>query len=94
MLQKVSYAVLFVLSFLQTVLGFALYWPAALAPVLPFFGGAVSVRIWHTVIMWVFLSFTFVHVYLVFTEDIRLVKAMVDGYYFRSVVDKGGSSST
>jgi Ni/Fe-hydrogenase b-type cytochrome subunit len=90
-LQKFSYAGLFVVSFLQTILGFALYWPAALAPVLSLFGGAVSVRIWHTIIMWVFLSFTAVHVYLVLTEDIRLVKAMVDGHYFRRVADKGGS---
>ncbi|MGZ8429288.1 MAG: cytochrome b/b6 domain-containing protein [Candidatus Deferrimicrobiaceae bacterium] len=90
-LQKFSYAGLFVVSTFQTVLGFALYWPAALAPVLLLFGGAVSVRIWHTIIMWVFLSFTAVHVYLVLTEDIRLVKAMVDGYYFRRVADKGGS---
>lgn len=82
-LQKLSYAALFVVSFLQAVLGFALYWPVALASVIVFFGGAVSVRIWHTTVMWVFLSFTVVHVYLVLTEDIRLVKAMVDGYYFR-----------
>jgi Ni/Fe-hydrogenase b-type cytochrome subunit len=89
-LQKISYAGLFVVSFLQTVLGFALYWPAALAPVLSLFGGAVSVRIWHTTIMWVFLSFTAVHVYLVMTEDIRLTKAMWNGYYYRKVEDKGG----
>lgn len=82
-LQKVSYAALFVVSFLQAVIGFALYWPVLFAPVLAFFGGAVAVRIWHTAIMWIFLSFTAVHVYLVLTEDIRLVKAMVDGYYYR-----------
>jgi len=82
-LQKFSYAGLFVVSFLQALLGFALYWPVLFAPVLALFGGAVAVRIWHTTIMWVFLSFTAVHVYLVLTEDVRLVKAMVDGYYYR-----------
>ncbi|PJB30626.1 MAG: hypothetical protein CO109_14345 [Deltaproteobacteria bacterium CG_4_9_14_3_um_filter_65_9] len=86
-LQKFSYAGLFIVSFLQSVLGFALYWPVALAAVLAFFGDAVHVRIWHTTIMWVFLSFTAVHVYLVFTEDSRLVKAMVDGYYYRKVTE-------
>jgi Ni/Fe-hydrogenase 1 B-type cytochrome subunit len=90
-LQKIAYAALFVVSFVQTVLGFALYWPEAFAPVLALFGGAVAVRIWHTTIMWVFLSFTAVHVYLVLTEDIRLTKAMLDGYYYRKVADKGGS---
>jgi len=90
-LQKLSYAGLFVVSFLQTILGFALYWPVVFASVLSFFGGAVAVRILHTGIMWVFLSFTAVHVYLVLTEDIRLTKAMWDGYYYRKVADKGGS---
>jgi len=82
-LQKVAYAALFVVSFLQSVLGFALYWPVQMAAVFALFGDAVHVRIWHTTVMWVFLSFTAVHVYLVLTEDARLVKAMVDGYYFR-----------
>ncbi|NJD61379.1 MAG: hypothetical protein FIA93_01490 [Deltaproteobacteria bacterium] len=89
-LQKFAYAALFVVSFLQAVLGFALYWPVALAPVLSLFGGAVSVRIWHTTIMWVFLSFTAVHLYLVLSEDLRLTKAMWDGYYYRKIADKGG----
>lgn len=93
-LQKFAYAGLFVVSLLQTILGFALYWPAAFAAVLAAFGGAVSVRIWHTTVMWVFLSFTAVHVYLVLTEDIRLTKAMIDGYYFREESGKARRPST
>lgn len=93
-LQKFSYAGLFAISLLQTVLGFALYWPAAFAAVLAAFGGAVSVRIWHTTVMWIFLSFTAVHVYLVLTEDVRLVKAMIDGYYFREDSGKARRQST
>jgi len=88
-LQKFAYAGLFVVSFLQAVLGFALYWPVLFGPVLAFFGGAVAVRIWHTTILWVFLSFTALHVYLVVTEDIRLVKAMVNGYYYREETEPG-----
>ncbi len=87
-LQKFAYAGLFVVSFLQTLLGFALYWPILFGPVLALFGGAVAVRIWHTTIMWVFLSFTAVHVYLVVSEDIRLVKAMVHGYYYKEGTDE------
>lgn len=87
-LQKISYAGLFGVSFLQALLGFALYWPAAFPTALALFGGAVGTRIWHTTIMWVFLSFTAVHVYLVFTEDVRLARAMVDGYYYREASGK------
>lgn len=93
-LQKFSYAGLFGISLLQAVLGFALYWPGALSFVLGAFGGGAMVRVWHTTIMWVFLSFTAVHIYLVLTEDIRLTKAMVDGYYFRKVPDQGGAGAS
>lgn len=93
-LQKFSYAGLFAVSLLQAVLGFALYWPAAFAAVLAAFGGAVSVRIWHTTVMWIFLSFTAVHLYLVLTEDVRLVKAMIDGYYVRDDSAKARRQST
>jgi Ni/Fe-hydrogenase 1 B-type cytochrome subunit len=82
-LQKFAYAALFVVSFVQAVLGFALYWPASFSLVIALFGGAVSARIWHTTIMWVFLSFTAVHAYLVLTEDPGLARAMIDGYYVR-----------
>ncbi len=82
-LQKFSYAGLFAVSSLQALLGFALYWPAAFATVFAVFGGAVAVRIWHTTVMWVFLSFTAVHVYLVVSEDVGLLKAMIGGYYDR-----------
>ena len=88
-MQKFSYAALFVVSFLQSVLGFALYWPVQFAAVFALFGDAVHIRIWHTTVMWVFLSFTAVHVYLVFTEDPRLVKAMLDGYYYRKTGERG-----
>jgi Ni,Fe-hydrogenase I cytochrome b subunit len=37
--------------------------------------------------MWLFIAFTVLHVYLVVTEDRRMVKAMIDGYYYRKVAD-------
>jgi len=82
-MQKLAYAGLFAVSLLQTVLGFALYWPVQLSVVFALFGDAVHVRIWHTTVMWVFLSFTAVHVYLVVSEDRRMIQAMIDGYYYR-----------
>jgi len=84
-LQKFGYFLLFGVSVLQSLLGFALYWPAQFAFVFLVFGDAVHVRIWHTTVMWMFISFTALHVYLVVTEDRRMVKAMVDGYYYRKV---------
>ena len=84
-LQKYGYFLLFAVSVVQTVLGFAIYWPAQFAVVASFFGNAVHMRIWHTTIMWLFISFTALHVYLVVTEDRRMVQAMIDGYYYRKV---------
>ncbi|MBE0605665.1 MAG: cytochrome b/b6 domain-containing protein [Deltaproteobacteria bacterium] len=86
-LQKFGYFLLFAVSVVQSFLGFAIYWPAQFAFVSAVFGDAVYMRIWHTTIMWLFLSFTALHVYLVVTEDSRLVKAMVDGYYYRKAAD-------
>jgi len=85
-LQKYGYFLLFAVSVLQTLLGFALYTfllPGVFAFVYAVFGDAVQIRIWHTTIMWLFLSFTALHVYLVVTEDKRMIRAMVDGYYYR-----------
>lgn len=93
-LQKFSYAGLFAVSLLQSILGFALYWPAAFSIVFALFGGAVTVRIWHTTVMWVFLSFTAVHVYLVLSEDVGLLKAMIGGYYDGDDTAKGRRQST
>ena len=85
-LQKYGYFLLFAVSVLQTLLGFALYpyfLPGVFSFVFAVFGDAVQIRIWHTTIMWLFISFTALHVYLVVTEDRRMVQAMIDGYYYR-----------
>ena len=84
-LQKYGYFLLFAVSVVQTLLGFAIYWPAQFAFVSSVFGDAVHMRIWHTTIMWLFLAFTALHVYLVVTEDRRMIQAMIDGYYYRKV---------
>ena len=89
-LQKYGYFLLFAVSVLQTLLGFALYpyfLPGVFSFVFAVFGDAVQIRIWHTTIMWLFISFTALHVYLVVTEDRRMVQAMIDGYYFRKIAD-------
>ncbi|MFZ2224817.1 MAG: hypothetical protein WAV26_09055, partial [Candidatus Deferrimicrobium sp.] len=71
-------------------LGFALYpyfLPGVFSFVFAVFGDAVAIRIWHTTIMWLFISFTALHVYLVVTEDRRMVQAMIDGYYYRKATE-------
>ena len=90
-MQKYGYFLLFAVSVLQTLLGFALYpyfLPGVFSFVFAIFGDAVQVRIWHTTIMWLFISFTALHVYLVVTEDKRMIRAMVDGYYYRKVTEE------
>jgi len=57
--------------------------PGVFSFVFAVFGDAVQIRIRHTTIMWLFIYFTALHVYLVVTEDRRMVKAMIDGYYYR-----------
>ena len=83
-MQKLTYAAIFVLAVIQVVLGFALYAPTgifgfAVNPV----GGLAAVRGWHYIINWVFLSFVLLHLYLMLTEDWRLLIAMINGYYTR-----------
>jgi len=45
------------------------------------------VRSWHLLIAWTFVAFTLLHLYLVFSEDIRLLSALFHGYYYRKVRD-------
>ncbi|RMG60073.1 MAG: Ni/Fe-hydrogenase, b-type cytochrome subunit [Deltaproteobacteria bacterium] len=84
-LQKIAYAALFVVSLVQTILGFALYWPTYFESFIYGLGGLMAVKSWHTLIAWVFVAFTLLHLYLVFSEDIRLVTALINGYYYRKV---------
>jgi len=58
--------------------------PGVFSFVFAVFGDAVQIRIWHTTIMWLFISFTALHVYLVVDGGPRrMVQAMIDGYYYR-----------
>jgi len=82
-LQIITYFLLFVLSAVQAVLGFALYWPVRLHAVVDFFGGPIGVRQAHYVVSWVFISFTAVHLYLVLTQPLTMTRSMVTGSYWR-----------
>lgn len=86
-LQKLSYAGLFVISAFQALLGFALYWNKNLRWVTDLLGGMLSARALHYTITWVFVYFTAVHLYLILRDDIRLLFAMLHGYYHREAKD-------
>jgi Ni/Fe-hydrogenase 1 B-type cytochrome subunit len=88
-LQKLSYAALFVVSAVQALLGFALYRPDLFGGVVSLTGGLLPLRAYHYLISWVFISFTAVHLYLILTEDIRLLWAMIHGRYYRRAATKG-----
>lgn len=62
--QKMTYAIWPALLVFQAVTGFAIYWPGALAPVVSFFGGLMMLKLWHTVIAWIFVITVAIHLYL------------------------------
>jgi Ni/Fe-hydrogenase 1 B-type cytochrome subunit len=86
-LQKISYAGLFVISAFQALLGFALYWNKSMRWFTDLMGGMLSARALHYSLTWIFVYFTAVHFYLVVREDIQLLWAMVHGYYHREAKD-------
>jgi Ni/Fe-hydrogenase 1 B-type cytochrome subunit len=91
-LAGLSYLGFYGLSLLMTVTGFVLYSVSAplgsplrpLLALLPWLGGAQTVRLLHHVTMWLTLVFAMVHVYLVVfnarAQKSGLIDSMVTGY--------------
>jgi Ni/Fe-hydrogenase 1 B-type cytochrome subunit len=77
-LQQLSYTGLYLVAFLQSVTGFAMYgqsrpgglWYRAFGWVVPFLGGIQVVHFVHHVLTWVFVIFLPVHLYLALRADI------------------------
>jgi Ni/Fe-hydrogenase 1 B-type cytochrome subunit len=70
------YFLSFLVFLFQAFTGFALYssmssslLPRMFAWVVPLMGGDITVRQWHHLSLWFFVSFTIIHVYLVFYHD-------------------------
>ncbi len=80
-LQKLSYNFVWVLILLQILTGAPMYWPDKLFALTEFFGGIMAVRVLHDFITYIFISFLIAHVYLVLSEDIKSLWAMITGYY-------------
>jgi Ni/Fe-hydrogenase 1 B-type cytochrome subunit len=82
-LQILTYFLLFAVSALMAVVGFTLYWPVQLAPIVNLFGGLMTLRQVHYLLSWVFISFSVVHIYLILTQPLKYARAMVTGSYWR-----------
>lgn len=82
-LQRLTYLLIMLLAVLQTLWGFGLYWQQALWGPNEIFGGVLNVRALHRLTSWLFTGFLIVHLYLVLTEDIRSLWAMLHGYGYR-----------
>jgi len=80
----------------QTITGFALYssmshsWmPQMFRWVVPLMGGEMSVRFWHHLLLWFFITFVVVHIYLSFYHDYiegrGTVSSIIGGWKFDRV---------
>ena len=93
-------ALIYFLTFLafcfQTITGFALYssmsnaWlPRMFKWVVPLMGGEFSVRFWHHLFLWFFVTFVIVHIYLSFYHDYiegrGTVSSIIGGWKFDRV---------
>jgi Ni/Fe-hydrogenase 1 B-type cytochrome subunit len=77
----------------QTITGFALYssmsnsWlPRMFTWIVPLMGGEFSVRFWHHLFLWFFVTFIIVHIYLAFYHDYiegrGTVSSIIGGWKF------------
>ena len=80
--QKFTYMIWPFLLVLQALTGFAIYWPDKLGGVVAFFGGVLVLKLWHTVIAWIFVATVAIHLYLGSTGSsiTDLYRSMVTGY--------------
>jgi Ni/Fe-hydrogenase 1 B-type cytochrome subunit len=80
-LQKWAYNVIPLLVLMQAITGFAIYEPFAafFAPMSAFLGGVGQVRMYHYLIMYVFIVFLMVHIYLSAVEEPQEFPAMFFG---------------
>ena len=87
------YFMMFIAFVIQVITGFALYsnnatwfFPKLFSWVSPMMGGDFEVRMIHHWTMWIFILFTFVHIYLVFYHDYvegtGEISSMGGGYKF------------
>ena len=83
----------------QSITGFALYssmsnsWiPRMFTWIVPLMGGEMSVRYWHHLFLWFFVTFIVVHIYLAFYHDYiegrGTISSIVGGWKFDKMPEK------
>jgi Ni/Fe-hydrogenase 1 B-type cytochrome subunit len=94
----ISYIIITLLFFLQILTGFALFvlpytsgfWHAAFGWINVLFQ-AQYVRLWHHILMWVFVAFFIVHIYLSALSDIEeksgTTVSIINGVKYQRVID-------
>jgi len=80
-LQKQAYSGIILLGVLSVLTGFAIWKPVQFSWLTSLFGGYQLARYWHFWAVWLFVSFTLVHVFLVFTADPASFRGMITGWY-------------
>lgn len=77
-LQKLTYVFWVVLIIAQAITGFAIYGPtrAAFEGLTYAVGGPLQMRVYHYLIMWIFVVTTAVHIYLGVVEDVGAFRLM------------------
>jgi thiosulfate reductase cytochrome b subunit len=80
-LQKLAYSGIILVGVLAVSTGIAIYKPIQFAWLASLFGGFQAARYWHFWTVWIFVSFTVVHVLLVFLADPASLRAMITGRY-------------
>ncbi len=81
LIQNLSYTVMVLLLGIQIYTGFMLHYPTSpyLQSSVYLFGGLAFVRELHFFLVWIFIAFTIIHLYMVFSEEPRKAKVMFFG---------------
>jgi Ni/Fe-hydrogenase 1 B-type cytochrome subunit len=88
-----TYFITFLMFLFQSITGFGMYaamskswFPRLFVWIVPLMGGDFAVRQWHHMFMWLFIVYSFIHVYLVFYHDYiearGVTSSMVGGWKF------------
>lgn len=80
-LQKGAYTSVLLLGTLSVLTGLAIWKPVQLAWLTGLFGGFQAARYWHFWAVWLFVTFTVVHVIMVFVADPPSLRAIITGRY-------------
>jgi thiosulfate reductase cytochrome b subunit len=82
-LQRLAYFSIPLAGFLSVATGWAIHKPMQLYWLAAIFGGYDLARVWHFLLMWVFILFFVPHVILVFSDGWDTLRSMIVGWSMR-----------